>query len=123
MEFAHVCISQPVLGATTPTMTSFKKAAQGPTMSPQNLTSVNSIIIYPPPAPPAPFIYTCFYYLAKGLLQYIYRGGRCSYTHYTFNTFISIYLSIYLYIYLSGNVYVYLSIFLAMYESIKVSIC
>jgi hypothetical protein len=44
MEFAHVCISQPVLGATTPTMTSFKKATQGPTMSPQNLTLVNSII-------------------------------------------------------------------------------
>ena len=46
MEFAHVYISQPVLGATTPTMTSFKKAtqAQGPTMSPQNLTLVNSII-------------------------------------------------------------------------------
>ncbi len=44
MEFAHVYISQPVLGATTPTMTSFKKATQGPTMSPQNLTLVNSII-------------------------------------------------------------------------------
>jgi len=44
MEFADVYISQPVLGATTPTMTSFKKATQGPTMSPQNLTLVNSII-------------------------------------------------------------------------------
>ena len=48
----------------------------------------------PPPAPPAPFIYTCFYYLAKGLLQYIQRRQMLIYSLHL--QYIHIYLSIYI---------------------------